>query len=127
MTMRQLLFVCLCQLTCACALAQPAPNLGDKLCPLWTLHREAASTGKASSPFPDVLEWWVWGYLRGMSDQYSFESKEPSVLFKLSPGEELRWMDSYCLVNKTKTMANGAVALLEELASRPNKADNSPR
>ena len=40
------------------------------------------------------------------------------MLLKLERGEEFRWMDSYCLVNKSKSMAEGALALLEELASR---------
>lgn len=117
--MRSLLAIALLSVISTGASSQRlSPNMGDKVCPLWTFHREAAKAGTASPPFPDALEWWVWGYLKGMSDQYTFQSKAPNPLAKLREGEELPWMDSYCKLHKSKTMADGALALLDELSSR---------
>lgn len=100
--------------------AQPKiPNLGEKVCALWTAVIDKAKSDTVFSDQARHMDSWALGYLKGMAAQYTFAENDPNPLIKLRSGEELEWMRSYCRINPTKGISEAALSLLEELQGRP--------
>ena len=99
-------------------LAQRIPNLGEKVCALWTSVAERAKQDPAVRDQELMMEWWALGNLKGVATQYAYSEKVPNPLFKLKPNEEREWLRAYCRANPNKNISDAIVKLLEELESR---------
>lgn len=91
--------------------------MGDQGCENWALAHAAASDAEEVQ-YRRLTEVWLWGYLRGMADQWSFATKKPNPLVKLDAGEEVTWLGRYCQLFPRAQLSAGAVALLVELMAR---------
>ena len=96
--------------------SQPSPNMGNKVCGMWSAMRADKEDNMREARL--TMEWWLMGYLKGMSDQFTLATQRPSPLIKLKDLEELSWVSSFCQVNQRATIADAAVALLKELSER---------
>ena len=101
------------------AAQQKIPNLGDKSCVLWTDIAEKSKSDTVWKVQVAQMDGWSMGYLKGMAVQYAYMSKGPNPLLKLHNNEEVDWMRSFCRVNRKLSISDAALALLEELTSRP--------
>ena len=102
------------------AIAQPkVQNLGDKVCALWTYHIDQDKRDSTRTELTSIMDWWSLGYLKGMSAQYTFTSKQPNPLLKLRGDEAVDWMRAYCRVNAKESISDAALALLLDLQERP--------
>lgn len=97
---------------------EKVPNLGEKVCALWTAVSDRAKTDTGVQDQLTMMDWWAYGYLKGMATQYAFAEKIQNPLTKLRDGEEHDWMLAYCRVNPKKTIADAALELLRVLDSR---------
>ncbi len=100
---------------------QLVPNLGDKVCALWTAVAERTKTDTSVGEQLLMMDWWSMGYLKGMATQYAFAQKVSSPLLKIRGDEEVDWMRAYCEANPRKNISDAALAFLEELESRPRR------
>lgn len=93
------------------------PNLGDQSCESWK-RAHASGDGADAFQYKMLTEVWLWGYLRGMADQWAFSTKSANPLVKLVQGEDVTWVSSYCQVFPNSRLSGGALALLVELTGR---------
>lgn len=100
------------------AFAQRIPNLGEKVCALWTAVADRAKTDPAVRDQVLMMDWWALGYLKGVATQQAYSEKAPNLLLKLRPNEEREWMRAYCRVNPQSYISEAIVKLLEELETR---------
>ncbi|MHB8949838.1 MAG: hypothetical protein ACYC4S_12340 [Rhodoferax sp.] len=97
---------------------EKVPNLGEKVCALWTAVSDRAKTHPEVREQLVMMDWWALGYLKGMATQYAFAEKIDNPLTKLRDGEDQNWMLAFCRINPKKTIADAALELLKVLDSR---------
>ena len=118
--MKKIAFLLVLSLFLAFGQAQEkVPNLGEKVCALWTAVSDKAKTDAEFRDQVIMMDWWSLGYLKGMATQYAFAEKTINPLIKLRKDEEHDWMLAYCRVNPEKTIADAALELLKVLDRRP--------
>lgn len=100
------------------SLAQAVPNLGDKVCALWTAVSDRAKQDPTVESQLLMMDWWALGYLKGAATQYAQSEKAANPLLKLRGDEELEWMRAFCRLNPRKNMSEAAVRLVDELKAR---------
>ena len=119
MKFQALLALCLVATPVYAMAQKKVPNLGDKVCVIWTGVSEKAKVEPGWEQSVVEMDWWSMGYLKGISAQYTSMSKQPNPLLKSRNGEELAWMQAFCRINSKLSISDAAEAFLEELKSRP--------
>lgn len=101
---------------------QTVPNLGEKVCPLWTAVVDRAKTDESVKDQLLMMDWWAMGYLKGMATSYAHFNKIENPLLKMrGVNESTDWMRAYCRVNSNKAISDAAIAYIAELESRPSR------
>ena len=116
--MKTLLLLSLALLTTIATAQERVPNLGDKVCALWTSSIDGEKLDATRRETTAMMDWWSLGFLKGMAAQYTYSTKKPSPLLKLRGDEALEWMRAYCRINARESISDAAVALLLELQNR---------
>lgn len=117
--MKTFIFVSLAVASTIAVAQQTVPNLGDKVCVLWTASIDADKREGTRSETTAMMDWWSLGFLKGMATQYTVSSKSTNPLLKLRGDEALDWMRAHCRINFKESISDAAVALLLDLQSRP--------
>ena len=98
--------------------AQTVPNLGDKVCALWTGVADRAKQDPSMESQLLMMDWWALGYLKGTATQYAQSEKVSKPLLKLRGDEELEWMRAFCRINPRMNISDAAARLVQELKGR---------